>query len=94
MYLVKLEGTDVSGAHKTYIKAIKWNSTDSDTKSITMKVNSGTYTASVMGVNEFSTPTSQSVDVSRGNNSTISFSKDEIDYSKYTGNDISVKGLK
>lgn len=94
VYLVKLEGTDVSGAHKTYIKAIKWNSTDSDTKSITMKVISGTYIASVIGVNEFSTPTSQSVDVSQGNNSTISFSKDEIDYSKYTGNDISVKGLK
>lgn len=94
VYLVKLESTDVSGAHKTYIKAIKWNSTDSDTKSITMKVNSGTYITSVIGVNEFSIPTSQSVDVSQGNNSTISFSKDEIDYSKYTGNDISVKGLK
>lgn len=94
VYIVKFKGNDVSGVERVYTKSLKWVSTDSNTKSVVFKVNSGVYDVSVISTNEYSTPSNQSVDVSKGNDGTITFSKDEVDYSKYTGNALSVKSLR
>lgn len=94
-YIVKIQGTDVSGVNNTYLKVVSWNKDElGNNKSLLVKVKSGIYTVSVVNENGYSNPESQEVDVSKGNTETIIFNKEEKDYSKYTGNDISVKCLK
>lgn len=92
--LVKLTGKDVAGNPQTYLRSLQWSAGVSSSQTSNLLVNSGKYTVTILGQNEYSQPSQQSVDTSQGNNSSISVSRDEVDYSKYTGNSTLVQNLK
>lgn len=92
--LVKLTGKDVAGNPQTYLRSLQWSAGIGSSQTSNLLVNSGTYTVTILNQNEYSQPSQQTVDVSKGNNSSISVSRDEVDYSKYTGNSTLVQNLK
>lgn len=93
-YIVKVSGVDISGEDKTYVNAIKWNKSEDDLKSLSFKINSGTYDVSVLNTNNYLKLESQDIDTSNGINGTVSFSTEEINYSGYSGNNLSITSLK
>lgn len=92
--VIQLDGTDVSGEKHTYVTTVEWTAISPNEQTVTVDIKSGNYKATVLAENDYSNVDAQDIDTSQGNNVSVKFTRSENDYSKYTGNDLSITKLK